>query len=208
MRPGAYNNIEALIEEGCPVCITFSDEQGDSSDLLYCELTQRARYGGSFIIEHQRCKPGDYILGISEISPVDYYLRSGRYKDSATAQKAVFSLPRVIKTFRSIRIEPWPQKAEKFDVLLLYLKPEKAMRIIQAYAYQSGNAIPSRSIGAASICGDCTARPLTEAIGLSYGCKGSRKHSRYDNNEVPLGISYGLLEIIEEGLSNIPQTFD
>jgi uncharacterized protein (DUF169 family) len=82
------------------------------------------------------------------------------------------------------------------------------MRIIQAYAHHFGNAIPSRTIGAASVCGDCTARPLTEAIGLSYGCKGSRKHSGYANEEVPLGISYGLLEIIEEGLDNIPKTFD
>jgi uncharacterized protein (DUF169 family) len=100
------------------------------------------------------------------------------------------------------------ENKEKFDVLLLYLKPERAMRIIQAYAYHYGEGIPSKSTGAASICGDCTARTLKMGIGISYGCKGSRKHSGYANEEVPIGISYELLKIIEEGLKNIPATFD
>jgi uncharacterized protein (DUF169 family) len=208
MSSCVYPNIEALIDEGEPVCITLCQDEGETSDLLYCELVHKARSGESFHIEHQRCMPGDYILGISETSPVDYYLKSNRYKDMETAQKAAISLPRIEKVFRSIRIEPWKENKEKFDVLLLYLKPERAMRIIQAYAYHYGEGIPSKSTGAASICGDCTARTLKMGIGISYGCKGSRKHSGYANEEVPIGISYELLKIIEEGLKNIPATFD
>jgi uncharacterized protein (DUF169 family) len=69
MKSSAYPNIESLMDDGYPVCIAFSDEDGDTSDLLYCELTHKARHGESFIIEHQRCRPGDYILGISDMSP-------------------------------------------------------------------------------------------------------------------------------------------
>ncbi|MEZ5334199.1 MAG: DUF169 domain-containing protein [Methanolobus sp.] len=93
-------------------------------------------------------------------------------------------------------------------MLLLYLNPESAMKIIQAYAFHYGKGIESKSIGAASICGDCTARPLKDGIGISYGCKGSRKHSGYANEEVPVGIAWDMLETIEAGLKNIPETFD
>ena len=205
-----YPNIESLMDEGEPVCISLCQDEGESekSELLYCELVYRARHGESFLIEDQRCRPGKYILGISENSPADYYLKSNRYKDKKTAQRAINSLPRIKGDYRSLRIEPLGQNNGEFDVLLLYLKPESAMKIIQAYAFHFGKGIASRSIGAASICGDCTARPLHEGIGISYGCKGSRKHSGYADEEVPIGIGFKLIEKIEKGLENIPATFD
>ncbi|WP_319506443.1 DUF169 domain-containing protein [uncultured Methanolobus sp.] len=208
MNSCRYPIIKALMDHGEPVCITLCEEEGSTSDFLYCELVHMAREGESFLMEHQRCRPGDYILGISENGPADYYLKSRRYKDMKTAQNAVNSLPRIKKGFKSLRIEPLKDNEGIFDVLLLYLKPESAMKIIQAYAYHYGEGITSKSIGAASICGDCTARPLEEGIGISYGCKGSRKHSGYANEEVPVGISYELVKTIEEGLKNIPATFD
>jgi uncharacterized protein (DUF169 family) len=190
------------------VCISLCNDKGKTSDLLYCELVHKARNGESFLIEDQRCRPGKFILGISEDSPADYYLKSNRYKDEKTAKKAVDSLPRIEQEYKSLKIEPLGKNAGKFDVLLLYLKPESAMKIIQAYAFHFGEGITSRSIGATSICGDCTARVLKEGIGISYGCKGSRKHSGYANEEVPIGIAYSMLQEIEEGLKNIPATFD
>jgi uncharacterized protein (DUF169 family) len=203
-----YTNIEALMDEGEPVCISLCDDEGETSERLYCELIHLARNGESFLIEDQRCRPGKFILGVSENSPADYYLSSNRYKDEETAKRAVDSLPRIERDYRSIKIEPLGKNNSEFDVLLLYLKPESAMKIIQAYAFHFGEGITSRSIGAASICGDCTARVLNDGIGISYGCKGSRKHSGYANEEVPIGIAYSMLEKIEEGLKNIPSTFD
>nr|WP_245748032.1 DUF169 domain-containing protein [Methanolobus profundi] len=208
MNSHRYPNIEALMDEGEPVCITLCQDEGKTSDSLYCELIHLARHGDSFLIEDQRCRPGKFVLGVSENSPADYYLKSNRYMDKETAERAVSSLPRIQREYRSLKIEPLGMNNEKFDVLLLYLKPESAMKIIQAYAYHHGEGITSRSIGAASICGDCTARPLHEGIGISYGCKGSRKHSGYANGEVPIGIGFELLKEIEEGLNNIPATFD
>jgi uncharacterized protein (DUF169 family) len=43
-------------------------------------------------------------------------------------------------------------------------------------------------------------------MGLSFGCKGSRKHSKYEDFEVPLGIAFEKVEEIEEGLSKLPET--
>ena len=59
------------MEKGTPVSVLFSDEEGEVSPDLYCELIQRARYGESFLIKKQGCKVGKYVLGETDNSPVD-----------------------------------------------------------------------------------------------------------------------------------------
>ncbi|WP_235856212.1 DUF169 domain-containing protein [Methanolobus halotolerans] len=190
------------------MCITFENEKGTSSELLYCEIVHRARYGESFLIEKQRCSAGDHILGKTSRSPADYYLRAGRYRDMETAIRAADSLLCIEKEYRSIRIEPLSVSKNDPDVFLLFLRPESAMRILQAYAYHFGKGPDTTGIGAASICCDCTARPLTQGLGMSFGCKGSRKHSDYADTEVPLGISRDIIQKIEEGLEKTPDTYE
>lgn len=180
----------------------FSEKSG----FLFCELVQKARMGEKFRISGQRCSPGDYILGLSGKSPAEYYLKSGRYRNKQAAEKATLSLPRFKRKFCSIVIEPLSLNKGSFDVLILFLKPERAMRVVQANAYSGGKRTVMDTMGAASICGDCTVLALEQGMGLSFGCKGSRKHSGYKDFEVPLGIAFGKIEEIEEGLSKLPET--
>ncbi|MBN2487800.1 MAG: DUF169 domain-containing protein [Methanosarcinaceae archaeon] len=195
------------MDSGEPVCITFEDSSsGERSDLLYCELVQKARYGESFCVSVQQCPVGAYVLGISDNPPQEYYFRSGRYSNMEAASRASGSLPRVDRKYNSIRVEPLSKNKGKFDVLILYLKPESAMRIVQAHSYSDGTRVLIDTVGAASVCGDCTALPLEKGLGLSFGCKGSRKHSGYQDVEVPIGIAFELVEKIEEGLEKIPTT--
>ena len=183
-----------------------SEELPEKSGFLFCELVQKARMGEKFRISGQSCSPGDYILGLSEKSPSEYYLKSGRYRNMQAAEKAALSLPRFKRKFCSVVIEPLSFNRGNFDVLILFLKPEKAMRIVQANAYSEGTRTVIDTMGAASICGDCTVLALEKGIGLSFGCKGSRKHSGYGDFEVPLGIAFEKVEEIEEGLSKLPET--
>jgi len=183
-----------------------SEELPEKSGFLFCELVQKARMGEKFRISGQSCSPGDYVLGLSEKSPSEYYLKSGRYGNMQAAEKAALSLPRFKRKFCSVVIEPLSLNRGNFDVLILFLKPEKAMRIIQANAYSEGTRTVIDTMGAASICGDCTVLALEKGIGLSFGCKGSRKHSGYEDFEVPLGIAFEKVEEIEEGLSKLPET--
>jgi len=148
------------------------------------------------------------VLGVSDDAPHDYYLRSGRYINMQAAQRASGSLPKIVKPYRSIRIKPLSGNEEKFDVLILYVTPERAMRIVQAHSYTSGVRTVIDTLGAASVCGDCTALALEMGLGLSFGCKGSRKHSEYGDNEMPLGIRFDIVGKIEEELSRIPGTRD
>jgi uncharacterized protein (DUF169 family) len=231
-----YSELSQLMETGEPVCITFKTgheigrevgskigksiegeaeekvtDTGDEkfpekSCLLFCELVQKARMGKEFLISEQSCSPGDYVLGFSEKSPAAYYLNSGRYKDSQAAENAALSLPRLEKKFCFIRIEPLSLNKGVFDVLILFLKPEKAMRIVQASAYSEGKRAVLDTMGAASICGNCTVLAYKQGMGLSFGCKGSRKHSGYEDFEVPLGLSFEKVSEIEEVLSKLPKT--
>ncbi len=224
-----YPELSRLMESGEPVCVTFETqmttedeiegkgaeektaEEGnekfpEKSCFLFCELVQKARMGEVFHVSGQGCSPGDYVLGLSEESPASYYLNSGRYRNSQAAENAAMSLPKLKKKFSYIRIEPLSLNAGKFDVIILFLKPEKAMRIVQASAYSEGKRIAIGTMGAASICGDCTVLALGQGIGLSFGCKGSRKHSGYEDFEVPLGLSFEKAAEIEKGLSKLPET--
>ncbi len=224
-----YPELSRLMESGEPVCVTFETqmtseeetrgkeaeektaEEGnekfpEKSCFLFCELVQKARMGEMFLVSGQGCSPGDYVLGLSEKSPASYYLNSGRYRNSQAAENAATSLPKLKKKFSYIRIEPLSLNAGKFDVLILFLKPEKAMRIVQASAYSEGKRIAIDTMGAASICGDCTVLALKQGIGLSFGCKGSRKHSGYEDFEVPVGLSFEKAAEIERELSKLPET--
>ena len=194
------------MEKGAPVSVLFTDEEGEVSPYLYCELIQRARSGESFLIKNQGCGVGAYVLGDTEITPLDYYYESKRYSNMDAARTATENLQRMKKKGRSIKIIPFT--GENFDIMLLFLRPERAMRIVQAQAYISGEPFEMRMGGIASICSDCTVYPLQGKIGISLGCKGSRKHSKYGNDEVVVGIPFKLAKKLDEALGKIPGTDD
>lgn len=198
------HNIPGLMDKGKPVSVLFTREEGERSSLLYCEIIQKARFGESFIIKNQGCKVGDYVLGETETSPEDYYYSTKRYKDRAAAKNAATGIHRLEKKGSSIKITPY--SGMNFDILILFLKPERAMRIVQAYAYHSGEQVKFTTGGIASVCSDCTAYPLSGKLGISLGCKGSRKHSRYGDDEVVVGIPFKLANDIEDALGKIPRT--
>ncbi|MCX9011004.1 MAG: DUF169 domain-containing protein [Candidatus Methanoperedens sp.] len=194
------------MDKGKPVRIIFTDETGEDSSLLFCELVQRARFGESFLIQSQACRVGAFVLGDTDSSPEDYYYSSKRYSGRDAARTAVLSLSRLAKKEGSIKITPY--SGGVFDVLLLFLKPEKAMRLVQAFTYWSGRPVEIKTGGIASVCSDCTAYPMEGKLGISPGCKGSRKHSRYSDNELAVGIPFRLAGEIDEALGKIPDTFE
>ncbi len=197
-------HIPGLMDRGKPVSVLFTEEKGKDSTLLYCELIQKARFGESFLIKNQGCRVGAYVLGETGISPEDYYYTSGRYADKNAAKNAAANLCRLAKRANSIKITPY--SGGNFDILLLFLKPERAMRIVQAHAYLTGEPVDFRTGGIASICSDCTAYPMQGKPGISLGCKGSRKHSRYGDDEVVVGIPFKLVHEIDIALGKIPET--
>ncbi|MCX9083797.1 MAG: DUF169 domain-containing protein [Candidatus Methanoperedens sp.] len=201
-----FLNIQALMEKGAPVSILFTDEEGEPSLHLFCELIQKARSGESFLIKNQGCRVGAYVLGDTEKTPLDYYYGSKRYANLDAARTATQNLYRITTKGRSIKIAPFT--GESADILILFLKPERAMRMIQAMSFITGEPFEMRTGGIASICSDCTVYPLQGKIGISLGCKGSRKHSKYGDDEVVVGIPFKLAKELDEALGKIPGTND
>jgi uncharacterized protein (DUF169 family) len=206
----AQPNILELMETGYPVAIRLvKDAASSQNDMLFCELVQSARNGDKITFSEQGCPVGAYVLGQNAPRPDDYYYRSGRYKDRESAVEAARSLPRLVKSFSSIQLFPLTKSSDRYDILLLFLSPNKAMQIIQALSYHTGLPSEFRTGGTASICGDCTAAAEnSHQLCISLGCKGSRKHSRYGDNEVIVGIPENLISPILEGLAGIPGIFD
>jgi uncharacterized protein (DUF169 family) len=200
-----FHNLAELMHRGKPVAVILTSEVGKKYDLLYCELILRARFGESFNIESQGCRAGAYVLGELDTSPEEYYYRSGRYRDRNTAKYAVQSLHRLKTKHGTIKVTPY--SGGDFDVLILFLKPERAMRLVQAYAYQRGYPLEIITGGIASVCSECTAYPMEGMPGVSLGCKGSRKHSRYLDDELVVGIPFRLAEELDEALARMPETF-
>ncbi|AEH60122.1 protein of unknown function DUF169 [Methanosalsum zhilinae DSM 4017] len=210
MNSSEFSCLAGLMSSGEPVCIIFNDNKivGSRSDKLFCELVLNARYGESFQISDQRCRVGSYILGADDHVPSEYYFKSGRYASRDIAQMAAESLPRKDTCAYPIKIEPLHANNGYFDVMVLYLTPEKAMKVVQAYSYYTGERVNINTIGAASVCADCTILPLQKGLAISVGCKGSRKHTGYSDHEMPVGISQSVAAKIEAGLSLIPKTSD
>ncbi|MDO8726216.1 MAG: DUF169 domain-containing protein [Candidatus Methanoperedens sp.] len=198
--------IPELMDKGSSVSILFTEESGSDSPLLYCEMIQKARYGESFQVRSQGCKVGAYVLGENSTSPEDYYFGSGRYENRPAAKRAVSSLSRLEKRAGSMKITPYTGR--NFNILILFLKPERAMRLIHAYTFARGDHIEMRTGGIASVCSDCTAYPAQGAPGISLGCKGSRKHSGYADDELVVGIPFDIAAEIDRALSKIPETFE
>lgn len=198
--------IPGLMDKGSPVSVLFTGEIGSDSPLLYCEIIQKARYGESFLVSAQGCKVGAYVLGENGTSPEDYYFDSGRYKNKQAAKRAVSSIQRLEKRQTSMKIAPY--RGEDFDILILFLKPEHAMRLIQAYTWARGDPVETKTGGIASICSDCTTYPMQGKLGISLGCKGSRKHTEYADEEVVVGIPFEIAGEIEEALGKIPGTLE
>ena len=52
------------------------------------------------------------------------------------------------------------------------------------------------------------AYPMQGKPGISLGCKGSRKYTGYEDEEVVVGIPFEMAGEIEEALGKIPGTFE
>ena len=206
----SIKNITALMDRGYPVGVKFlSDRPASHTEKLFCELIQQARNGETITFSEQGCPVGAYVLGRDAPRPEEYYFNSGRYSSQESAVRAAEALPRLEAPYSSIQLFPLTEDTPDFDVMLLFLSPEKATQLVQAFSYHSGRPLTFITGGTASVCGDCTAAPATNGhICISLGCKGSRKHSKYGEDELIAAIPFNLVKDIHEGLLAIPGIFD
>ncbi|MGK5090797.1 DUF169 domain-containing protein [Deltaproteobacteria bacterium TL4] len=129
---------------------------------------------------------------------------SGRYKDVATAKKAIHEMMAIQPpttqavfffdpTFDDLDITP--------DVIVCSVRPVELTRLIQAYQYQTGQRVESSMGSLRAVNSDLIVRPyLTQQINISPYCLGARLIAQYEANRMGLGIPFPLFEILVTGM--------
>jgi uncharacterized protein (DUF169 family) len=129
---------------------------------------------------------------------------SGRFKDTATAQKAISGMmaiqPPVMQgvfffnnSFRELDLEP--------DVILMSVRPVELTKIIEGYQYHTGKMVTAVMGAVRAVDSDLIARPyLTGEINVSPYCLGARVVARFEANRLGLGIPFTNFELLVKGM--------
>ncbi len=129
---------------------------------------------------------------------------SGRFKDAATARKAIGEMTALqpAKTravfffppeFDEIAIEP--------DVVVMNVRPVELTRLAEGYQFLTGERVEG-SMGAVRVVNsDLIVRPyLTKKINFSSYCIGARLIGKYEANHLGMGMPFSHFKIIVKGV--------
>lgn len=127
---------------------------------------------------------------------------SGRYKTLGASLNAVSAMPGIGKEMMDAVIT-FPAHLAKYtpDVVILAVSPKQALRIIQGYAFASGQRIELSTIGIRGVCADVTAYPyLKQKLNGSFFCLGARALGGWQANQLALGMPYDHFKQMTEGM--------
>lgn len=131
---------------------------------------------------------------------------SGRYKDTATAQKAIKDM---------LALQPAETEAVLFyspefeevdflpDVVVCSIRPVELTRFVQAYQFNTGKRIEASMGGLRAVNSDLIVRPyVTKKINVSSYCLGSRLIAQYEGDRLGIGIPFSEFEILVKGMED------
>ena len=178
--------------------------------LTYCTMVRLAGQGKNLKATEKlsSCPGGSLATGLS---PLSDYKKSGcsyerdnmnMYQTVGTARTVVQEMKFMDHIVHGLELRPLADfKDADPDVVILVINAYGAMRLIQAYTYQSGYKTDFRMCGNQAFCSELTAAPyLGDDINFSTLCSGTRHRCRWSDNEVGLGLAYGQLPRLIEGL--------
>ena len=130
---------------------------------------------------------------------------SGRFKDIATAKKAIGEM---------VCIEPADTQAVLFynpdmgdelgvepDVVVMAVRPVELTRLVQAWQFMTGERIEASMGGLRVVNSDLIVRPyLTGRINVSSYCLGARLIAKYGPDRMGIGIPIAQFETLAEGM--------
>jgi len=129
---------------------------------------------------------------------------SGRFKDIATAKKAVSGMmaiqPPIMKGaffysnhFEELDLIP--------DVIILSVRPVELTRIIQGYQYMTGKTVNASMNALRVVDSDLIVRPyLTQEINVSTYCLGARLVAQFEGDRIGIGIPFKQFDLLVQGM--------
>ena len=176
----------------------------------HCEMTKLASKGESFYatLNEQSCKGGAAALGLTDLPEKlksgEFYVKLGRFKDTASAKETIKALPSLKKETYAIVYSPLKEAKYLPDVVVFFAKPVQAMKIAQSLIYEETDRINVDFAGIQSVCADAVAKPINdETINITLGCDGSRKYANVEDEELAVGINNNKLDVLTNSIKAI-----
>lgn len=124
-------------------------------------------------------------------------------KDIKTAKKMQEMMPRVGKEIRAVLTYPINRPVDGVtpDLIVFYCNSAQAMRMVQAFLYETGGEFTFSSSGDAGVCSRCVAEVyIKNKPAIEIPCLGDRRFALAQDFELAVGFPYRMKDIVINGL--------
>jgi uncharacterized protein (DUF169 family) len=185
---------------------------------MYCQMVQKARLHGDSSLAHadyHQCKLGATSLGLincpEDVSSGSLYF--DKLSKCESIEKGISIYESMLLHHEGSIVATYVAPLDKMvvnpNVVIFVGTPTQARRITQAMIYKSGGKSTFSTAGLQSFCMDATAAPyLKGELNVSLGCDGSTWYSGLDDDNVVVGIPFGMMEEICTVLRDHYQDWD
>jgi uncharacterized protein (DUF169 family) len=217
------NNALELERKVIGVKFLYTEKEFEKADaaalkgfLPYCVMVKAACSGGCFKASNANfgCYGASISLNVMDIKDafpekgpeyytcgMHYYNDFHVYKDLETARKTVQNVVICRRKAYGVMLKPLEKFTVDPDVVIIVSDSYNMMRLIQGYNYEFGTFSSYRIAGMQAICSETTAYPFeNDSINISMLCAGTRQNSKWDRNEISMGIPYGKFEAVVNGV--------
>lgn len=175
----------------------------------YCTLVRNAGKGKSCkaSVENFACLSAARALGIIEVDNGSIsgkrHADMGVYKDLCTSRSVAKDMVYCKHKVYGVVIQPLEEYEVEPDILIIVTNPFNAMRMVQGYAYHSGQLKDVKVAGMQAICQECTSYPFeTNQMNLSLMCSGTRHVAQWEKSEMGIGLPFHDFSMIVDGILN------
>lgn len=189
--------------------------QEASHQMFFCMMVKSATVGHSLKVkrEHIYCSARSESLGFSK--PSDDLLsgkvgfKRNMYETEEVSSKMAKKVPYINHDVYGMVIQPLENYIDNPDVVILFLNPYKAMRVVQSYSYKFGPMNNIHFAGMGGICTELMARAYKyNDISISLLCSGTRFAAEWKDEEMGIAFPYSKFEMILDGIEKTSNTFE
>ena len=181
----------------------------------YCVTVRCATAGHDIKIRKENigCFAAARVLGMDEITESyksgEDCMRLRMYSDQQAAKKAVDNISINPKCPCGIEISPLELMEKDPDVVIVVSTPYNIMRLIQGYSYYYGSYKGFKMAGNQAMCAEITACTyVTNEINTSMMCSGTRFLSKWQKDEMAMGIPGDKYEKVIQGVYRTPDPLE
>ncbi|GKX53898.1 hypothetical protein SOASR030_00100 [Leminorella grimontii] len=193
-----------------------------SGPLPYCAAVKNAASGipCKLSLEQTAClsgaralgllKPEDDIVNPNDILSGKRHHKMGLYADYAISRQIAKDMVYCDHHVYGIEIAELALYTDyNPDLVIVIANAANAMRLIQGYSYHYGQLKNVKITGNQAICQECTSYPFEmNQVNISLLCSGTRQVSKWDDDEMGIGIPFNQLDKIVDGIRQTSNPMD